>query len=301
MEPGLTCVITTIQEPTASVLGIMRALSRRSPAGKLIAIGDQKGPRQFDLPNADFYSLDRQRELPFSLAGLLPTKHYARKNLGYLIAMKEGAPVIYETDDDNAPLDAWKPLPRTAQAIRIGGQRWFNVYRLFSDELIWPRGMPLDRVRDAGTYSYDASTKATAIDSPIHQGLADLAPDVDAVWRLILDHDFTFRPGPSILLDPGTWCPFNSQNTWWWPAAYQLMYLPSYCSFRMTDIWRSFIAQRCLWETGAGVVFHQADVEQQRNAHNLMRDFMDEVPGYEGNQRLIDVLRETKLQGGPAN
>src|SRR3954447_17378131 len=125
-------------------MGIMRALSRQSPAGKLIAIGDQKGPRQFDLASADFYSLDRQRELPFSLATLLPTKHYARKNLGYLIAMKERAPVIYETDDDNAPLSSWVPLQRTAQAVRVGGQRWFNVYRMYSDELIWPRGMPLD-------------------------------------------------------------------------------------------------------------------------------------------------------------
>ena len=39
----------------------------------------------------------------------------------------------------------------------------------------------------------------------------------------------------------------------------RLMYLPSTCTFRMTDIWRSLIAQRCLWELGQGVVFHAAD------------------------------------------
>jgi len=32
-----------------------------------------------------------------------------------------------------------------------------------------------------------------------------------------------------------------------------LMYLPIKASFRMTDIYRSFVAQRCLWELGEGV------------------------------------------------
>ena len=72
---------------------------------------------------------------------------------------------------------------------------------------------------------------------------------------------FHFRRGPSLWLPPGTWCPFNSQTTWWWPEAYPLLYLPSHCSFRMTDIWRSFVAQRCLWELGHGLVFHAPEVD----------------------------------------
>jgi hypothetical protein len=39
----------------------------------------------------------------------LPSKHYARKNLGYLIAIKNGAEIIIETDDDNIPeKNFWK-------------------------------------------------------------------------------------------------------------------------------------------------------------------------------------------------
>ena len=169
---------------------------------------------------------------------------------------------------------------------------------MFSEELIWPRGFPLNLVRDEATYRQDPAAPLVAVESPIQQGLVDRSPDVDAVWRLILDREFTFARRPSVWLPPGTWCPFNSQSTWWWPPAYPLMYLPSYCSFRMTDIWRSFVAQRCLWEMGYGLVFHAAEVVQDRNAHNLMRDFHDEVPGYEGNERLVKTLAQTRLETG---
>jgi hypothetical protein len=81
-------------------------------------------------------------------------------------------------------------------------------------------------------------------------------------------------------------------------VAYPLMYLPSYCSFRMTDIWRSFIAQRCLWEIDCGLVFHAAEAFQERNVHNLLRDFTDEVPGYTGNNKIIGLLEATKLERG---
>jgi hypothetical protein len=68
----------------------------------------------------------------------------------------------------------------------------------------------------------------------------------------------------------------------------------------MTDIWRSFVAQRCLWEMGAGLVFHAAEAVQERNVHNLMRDFRDEVPGYEKNEELVNQLEQFTLKPGPA-
>ena len=141
------------------------------------------------------------------------------------------------------------------------------------------------------------SDNAVLLHAPIQQGLANNSPDVDAVWRLVLDEEFTFSEGPSVLLRPGAWCPFNSQTTWWWPEAYPLLYLPSYCSFRMTDIWRSFVAQRCLWETGNGVVFHGPEVFQERNLHSLSSDFEAEIPGYLGNASIAHTLEQLHLLG----
>jgi hypothetical protein len=124
----------------------------------------------------------------------------------------------------------------------------------------------------------------------VQQGLVNGSADVDAIWRLVMDRDFHFDNRPSIHLEPGNWCPFNTQTTWWWPVAYPLLYIPSYCSFRMCDIWKSFVAQRCLWAVGIGVVFHSPEVFQDRNPHDLMVDFRDEIPGYEQNRRIAEIL-----------
>ena len=93
-----------------------------------------------------------------------------------------------------------------------------------------------------------------------------------------------------MLLRGGAWCPFNSQNTTFFKGVFPLMYLPAWCSFRMTDIWRSFVAQRVMQALGQGIVFHGATVWQERNAHDLQQDFMDELPGYANNARIRDKL-----------
>ena len=142
------------------------------------------------------------------------------------------------------------------------------------------------------------SLAAEAVWCPIQQGLVDGDPDVDAIYRLVLDLPFQFTAGPSVALGPGAWCPFNSQNTSWWPEAYPLMYLPAYCSFRMTDIWRSFVAQRIAWENGWSVLFHEATVRQRRNPHDLLRDFRDEVPGYLANREICAALQALELEPG---
>ena len=69
----------------------------------------------------------------------------------------------------------------------------------------------------------------------------------------------------------------------------------------MTDIWKSFIAQRCLWEMDYNLVFHAAEVDQDRNIHNLMRDFDAEIQGYQFNEKLTCVLEELNLLSGTEN
>jgi hypothetical protein len=136
------------------------------------------------------------------------------------------------------------------------------------------------------------------VDCPIQQGLADENPDVDAVYRLTLPLPQTFTKKRRVALTNGSWCPFNSQNTTWWPDAFQLLYLPSYCSFRMTDIWRSFIAQRIVWLNDWAILFHEPTMRQERNVHNLLRDFNDEIPGYLHNNELCEAVESLPLESG---
>ena len=42
-------------------------------------------------------------------------------------------------------------------------------------------------------------------------------------------------------------------------------------------------------------------MRQERNVHNLMRDFEDEVPGYLNNKKIVDELAALNLKAGAVN
>jgi len=295
MNEKTALVVTSIASPNA----VLNALAQGSIKHGLefIVIGDESSPSTFELEGARFYGIDEQRALPFSFAEKCPTRHYARKNIGYLVAISEGVEQIVETDDDNMPTeDFWTERVRRQSVKVVSDADWVNVYRYFTDANIWPRGLPIDRIQ-AAIPPFETLV-AEEIDCPIQQGLADENPDVDAIYRLALPLPQSFRKDRRVVLDAGTWSPFNSQNTTWWRDAFPLLYLPAYCSFRMTDIWRSFVAQRISWANDWGILFHEATVWQERNEHNLMRDFKDEVPGYLNNSRIAEALDKLTLQKG---
>lgn len=296
MKIGL--VVTTIQAPNP----VMQALAAQAQANQaeFVVIGDRKSPPVFELEGADYYDLARQNQVLPEFSQALPVGHYARKNLGYLLALQRGCDWLVETDDDNFPLDNFFSLVRgdELRARRLRSEsRWLNAYRYFSpSEPVWPRGYPLEKLAE------DLPGKASEqweLERPVLvQGLADDNPDVDAVYRLTRPLPVNFdRQAAAISLESGLWCPFNSQNTWFRRDVATLCYLPSYCSFRMTDIWRSFVAQRCLWALGERLIFTAPSVRQERNEHNLLRDFADEVPGYLNNERIVGALDACALKG----
>jgi STELLO glycosyltransferases len=294
--PGKPClVITSIAEPTPTLEALAAGSRRRN--FDFILIGDEASPDGFALDGCDYFDLERQRALPFEFAKRCPVRHYARKNIGYLVAMQRATTLILETDDDTVAHESfWEPRGQSQMVKTLSGGGWTNVYKYFSNANIWPRGLPLDEV--ATPVPAYASLQLLDTDCPIHQGLVDDDPDVDAVYRMLLDLPIRFDAGPSIALTGGSWCPFNSQNTTWLPAAFPLMYLPTHCSFRMTDIWRSFVAQRIAWSNGWGVLFHEPNVRQSRNAHDLMDDFRAETPGYLENRAICEALEHLDLPSG---
>jgi hypothetical protein len=288
-------VITTINKPNS----IMRALASGSTrvGWEMIVIGDIKTPADFTIPGSAFYDVRAQIDTSLAFASVCPTSHYARKNIGYLIAMRGGAEIIIETDDDNAPMAAFfDTRQQLVFAPLVSGHGWLNVYQYFSETSIWPRGLPLDMVRKRVPPIEDLAVQRT--DCPIQQGLADLNPDVDAIYRLLFPLPVSFSSDRKIALGRDSWCPFNSQNTTWYKNAFPLLYLPSYCSFRMTDIWRSLVAQRIAWENDWAILFDRPSVEQERNEHDLMQDFADEVSGYINNSKIARKLSDLTLNPG---
>jgi len=207
--------LTTIFDPTPPVLRL--AAAAVSCNAQLIVAGDAKGPDGFNCTlesgasaSVKFLSLISQQNGRFSLGSALPVNHYARKNMAYLYAISKGATCIYETDDDNAPLESWGKREENIEVGRFvapnddGYGRWVNVYRYFSEENIWPRGLPLDEIHCDLPL---AKVYTENICAPIQQGLANRMPDVDAVWRLTQDREIYFDDASSLLLSPGNWCP----------------------------------------------------------------------------------------------
>jgi len=290
-----TLIITSISSPN-KILKLYAKICEKNKI-EFIIIGDKASPRDFKLDGCYFWSLQNQKKLPFSVASLLPEKHYSRKNIGYLLAIKGESEIIMETDDDNAPYDSFvDPKDRYVKACFIEEKGWVNIYKYFTNKKIWPRGFPLEYLKN---HSVNFSKlESLKINCPIQQGLADENPDVDAIFRLTGQLPIFFDKKIKVSIGRNTVCPFNSQNTIWFKEVFPLLYLPSYCSFRMTDIWRSFIAQRILWENKWNVLFESPTVCQKRNKHNLLNDFEDEIPGYLNNDKIVKILSKLKLKSG---
>lgn len=289
-------IVTSISGPNA-VLGEL-AEGAAANGWTFYLIGDRKSPEEFALDGCNHLNIEAQRELPLEYAKICPENSYARKNIGYLLAMHEGADVIIETDDDNFPLAGfWSQRNAGILARSVPEDGWINAYKHFSDTFCYPRGFPLNLARA----SWETASPAAGLEvacCPIQQGLANGQPDVDAVFRMLHPADIHFEQEQPIALRKGQWCPINSQNTTWFPSVYPLLYLPSTCSFRMTDIWRGLVAQRILWETGWGVGFTAPTVRQDRNAHDPMADFEQELPGYRHNAEIADRLTDLSLHSG---
>lgn len=276
------CVVTTINHPTKAIEELYKKFGYQ-----LIIVGDKKTPDDWNYKGVN--PIGSAVEKLYA-----PDNHYARKNIGYIEAIKKKASLIFDTDDDNCPNDNWAIRTEKVQANESLGEGWYNVYNLFSDKHIWPRGFSLSRIKEFPSCGFIQENN-----SSIQQGLADGEPDVDAIWRLVFNKKINFPHTKSVYLKKNTWCPFNSQSTWWFPNAYPLMYLPITATFRMTDIYRSFVAQRCLWELDEGVTFHSpSEVCQDRNDHVLIKDFEDEVHGYLNNDKIVEILSSLELKIG---
>src|SRR5687767_10251247 len=133
MKTKTALVVTSIARPNA----VLQALAEGSVEHDIefIIIGDEASPSEFKLEGCSFFGLAEQRELGLSFALKCPTRHYARKNIGYLVALRNGAEVLIETDDDNIPFgEFWNERSRWQPVRSISEAGWVNVYRYFTDE-----------------------------------------------------------------------------------------------------------------------------------------------------------------------
>ena len=101
--------------------------------------------------------------------------------------------MIFESDDDNL-LDTTDLVhllkivrPDQAPWISFHRQRspFVNIYGSFGHPTIWPRGFPIDELRNVTEDGWHSVRRNTDQHTPVYiqQYLADLDPDVDALVR----------------------------------------------------------------------------------------------------------------------
>ncbi|MBI5593479.1 MAG: DUF288 domain-containing protein [Deltaproteobacteria bacterium] len=281
-----TIVITSIFSATPSI----RRWADLSD-WNVIVVGDQKTPRDWSCHPAAYLSVADQESAPFQIARMLPWNHYARKLMGYLVAIQQGAEIILDTDDDNMPKSDWS-IPEFLGNYPMAppGLGFINIYGYFTDQHIWPRGFPLNRVCDPAARLVDSSLQTAQVRIGIWQGLADGDPDVDAIYRMTVNTPCFFDTKPPVVLNHGTVSPFNSQNTAFIKPVFPLLYLPASVSFRSTDIIRGLVAQPILWSAGYLLGFTGATVVQDRNDHHYLSDFESEIPCYLYPEKIMNVV-----------
>ena len=278
-----TIVITSIYPPTEAVKKFSRLENHH-----LIVVADAKTPSDWHCENARYLSITEQKKMGFKLSASLPENHYCRKMLGYLLAMANGASAIIDTDDDNTPKEDWQfpAFQGTFDLITLPG--FINVYQLYTNQNIWPRGTPLNLIKK--DYKLTENIVSVPSEVGIWQGLADEDPDVDAIYRLTSDTPCYFNERAPVVLKEQTISPFNTQNTKIRRELFALMYLPTFVTFRFTDILRGLVAQPIMWLHGFRLGFTQASVVQKRNPHDYYKDFLSEIPMYQHNAAIIPAV-----------
>lgn len=259
----------------------------------IIVVGDLKTPHNSYL-NKNLKYIHPEEELYKDFANSLPYNHYCRKNLGYLYAINNNANVIFETDDDNFPLDNFNNWEITTKSKFVTNPKFPNIMSLFTDKDIWARGFPLELVQNKESIEMTDLPENNIPKIGIIQSLAEGDPDVDAIYRLTninYKTDIIFDTNKSFILDKNIYVQGNTQATTWCnKELFHLLYIPCTVSFRFCDILKMYIAQKCMWEYDKLFCYISPIVKQDRNEHNFMDDFNSEYSMYKSVFKIINTI-----------
>eukprot|EP00553_Chaetoceros_curvisetus_P003864 CAMPEP_0204617556 /NCGR_PEP_ID=MMETSP0717-20131115/4495_1 /ASSEMBLY_ACC=CAM_ASM_000666 /TAXON_ID=230516 /ORGANISM="Chaetoceros curvisetus" /LENGTH=848 /DNA_ID=CAMNT_0051631117 /DNA_START=124 /DNA_END=2670 /DNA_ORIENTATION=+ len=324
---GQWAVVTTIFAPSESIIG-----TSSLKGWCIVIVGDTITPDEAyeDLAkkeNVVYLSASKQKEMlqireAHSFMRMIPWKSFARKNIGYLVAISFGAKVIYDFDDDNIllPLEDGTTTPppffyREEEGFerrvllkyiaevdedKIITGHAFNPYPFMGPDHnnSWPRGFPIDHLqKNFDTWNLINTTVGDIQYSSIGviQSLCNGDPDSDAIFRLTRKDatNFKFDRSPTtlpLLIPSSGYSPFNAQATTHLYDVFWGLYLPCTVPGRVTDIWRSFIMQRIMREIGLYVLYTPPIVTHERTAHDYLSDIVAETDLYTKTSSLLAFL-----------
>ena len=268
----------------------------------IIIVGDLKTPhKSYDNKNIIYIHPEKNLTNYQLFCNKLPFNHYSRKNIGYLYAIKNKYDVIFDTDDDNYPLENFKDWEKLKDTKIITEPKFPNIYSLFTDVHIWPRGFPLELINKSEEIKINDNNIIYS-NIGIYQSIANDDPDVDAIFRLTnqnYNKNIIFDEDKSFILNKNVYTQGNTQITFWiCKELFHLLYIPCTVSFRFCDILKMYIAQKCMWEYNKQLCYISPIVKQKRNDHDLMKDFISEYSMYSSIFNIINrIFEDIKLNG----
>ena len=307
-------VITSIFPPTKLIQGLVQIKDWCT-----VVIADKKSLSEanylklLDTPPRCFVylSVEKQLKLDYSITEHTPINSFGRKNIGFIFAVHHGAKVIYDTDDDNEIADEdmlqfWASLPfrdNSKSPTPYWQKTNANPYLAHGGVPgIWPRGLPLDQVKNKTSSDFSILTTPPPPPSQICiiQSLADREPDVDAIYRLTNpNYPAYFTPSTrysASIAEQGQMPPFNAQATLFFEDAFDTMLLPVTVHGRVSDIWRGYMSQ-ALIKPHCKLAFVAPWVTQVRNSHNYLADFDAEIPLYRQASAFVEHLKQASYNG----
>lgn len=295
-------ITTTINFP--HVLSLYRKYDDDTEHTRFFVIGDKNmkvneySIRSFldDIGNAEYYSAKDQEELGYECSELIGWKKIMRRNIGILEALKWGAEVIVSVDDDNIPLSSTYfydlfPLNYLGnyQGISVTSQSSFFNPCTFYDSKLYHRGYPFSQRDFPESYKIIPSRNCNVA---VCAGMWMGEPDIDAVNRLVLRPFINDIPNiyeDGFVVSPGTYSPFNSQNTAYIRDVAPLMFLYPHIG-RYDDIWASYVAEKVMHSENMVVHYGKPYTYQERNQQNTIKNLKDEIYGMENTTELFRQL-----------
>ena len=227
-----------------------------------------------------YFTPELTSELPYASVKHIDWGHPSKKNVAFLYAIHHGAEIIYDTDENNiltrgeVPLEqVLGPSVEVPLKLRHAVQRLYNPYFEFGSRLTetgekvfpWPRGFPLEDANDPLTFgAMDDIASVTGAEIGVMQSLINHHPDVDAKCQPTGEKPLSFvKENRLRALPTGVISPFNSQATIFTFSCFWGLFLPTNVEQESSDIWRSFITQRLMWEIGKVLAFSSPFVSRE--------------------------------------
>jgi len=296
-------VVTTINDCRELLDGYLKNFSKYGHEVNFYLIPDVKTPK-FTIPNAIHVPSDGQQTEFLEKIGFppsdIPWNSDNRRNVGYLMALADGAEMVVSIDDDNYCSEDEDFI---GEHLKCGGLKadcvktksgWVNNCDLFVDATnLFPRGFPYF----ARQYE---RIELTGEELPVYinAGMWRGDPDIDAMTWLHHGQQVDVSRGRFSLASQ-SWCPINSQNT-----AVHRDLMGAYYFVRMTsmmdrfgDIFQGYFALKVAKHMGWTARFGSPVVTHRRNSHVYLKDVRKEIEPILLLEELLPKLLEVKLTG----